>query len=665
VCGRDAKRLADVELQRARLGNAYGLHSHSLGATLRMTVSMVADNMTQATIELKLWGLKRTGPTPTPRKRASTWVASPWLWCVLGVMVLVIREIAGGSSAFLKTFGDTDDAMRLVQVREFLAGAGWYDLVLPRFGGATPLVSHWSRLIDVPIALLLVLFGSVLSADAAEIATRAVWPSLVLLVLLRVLMFEAAQRGGRIAAIFALLFAVTTLSGVFQFRLGRIDHHNVMILGTLAGLLRLTRAFDTPSLGYVAGGWIGLALSVGYEPLALALPLIGVAALAASLQPDLLRAVRNLVLGLTATLCLGLLVSTPPSLWHLSACDAISVNLVVLAAVGAAGLTALEAYGRRLWWPTRVLVLAAVAAAGAVAFLAFNPACIGGPFAEVGAEARLLWLTSVRESQGLMWTFDTAPTAGFVFLVFAAAGVGSAIERYRRRRTTEAAAVLVLMVLAIAPVFLAMKFLAYASFIAAFCIALSVADATGTAALPQRSSRLLGLLMLNQWTLAVGVTSVLMLFGVNKSTASGSPEFDTDVCSRMVALRPLGQLPQGLIVAHIDLGPALVALTHHDVLAGPYHRIDQAIAETQLIFRSDPTEALARLTKVKARYVVNCVAPARAGTPVTLEQGLARTSLLGRLSHGETVPFLTEIVGVSPEPALRVWRFDAAGPTAR
>jgi hypothetical protein len=29
------------------------------------------------------------------------------------------------------------------------------------------------------------------------------------------------------------------------------------------------------------------------------------------------------------------------------------------------------------------------------------------------------------------------------------------------------------------------------------------------------------------------------------------------------------------------------------------------------------------------------------------------------------VPFLTEIVGVSPEPALRVWRFDAAGPTAR
>src|ERR1700733_1318490 len=47
---------------------------------------------------------------------------------------------------------DTDDATRLVQVHDFLAGQGWFDLTQYRIDPPDGLLMHWSRLVDVPIA---------------------------------------------------------------------------------------------------------------------------------------------------------------------------------------------------------------------------------------------------------------------------------------------------------------------------------------------------------------------------------------------------------------------------------------------------------------------------------------------------------------------------------
>ncbi len=53
---------------------------------------------------------------------------------------------------------DTDDAMRLVEVRDLLAGQGWYDNVQYRFLPPGGVPSHWSRLVDAPIAGLILAF---------------------------------------------------------------------------------------------------------------------------------------------------------------------------------------------------------------------------------------------------------------------------------------------------------------------------------------------------------------------------------------------------------------------------------------------------------------------------------------------------------------------------
>ncbi len=179
----------------------------------------------------------------------SAWAGSRWLWCVAATAFVVFRDIAPDLADLRQSLGDTDDATRLVQVRSLLGGAGWFDPTLHRIGFPDALVSHWSRLIDLPIALLLLVFGVFLSAPTAEMLVRILWPALLLLVFLRFMVRETDLRGGAAASALFLVLAVTCLSGLFQFRAGRIDHHNAMILGTVVGLLALVRSIDSPRAG--------------------------------------------------------------------------------------------------------------------------------------------------------------------------------------------------------------------------------------------------------------------------------------------------------------------------------------------------------------------------------------------------------------------------------
>jgi hypothetical protein len=140
-------------------------------------------------------------------KAIALWPLARVALCVLLVALSAWPAVQDGFASLRLTFGDTDDAARLVQVREFMAGAGWYDLVLARIGGATPLVSHWSRLIDAPIAGLITLFSFVTTPATAELAARVAWPSLLLLLLLLMVSREAEARGGVAAALLVLVLS--------------------------------------------------------------------------------------------------------------------------------------------------------------------------------------------------------------------------------------------------------------------------------------------------------------------------------------------------------------------------------------------------------------------------------------------------------------------------
>ena len=50
----------------------------------------------------------------------------------------------------------------------------------------------------------------------------------------------------------------------------------------------------------------------------------------------------------------------------------------------------------------------------------------------------------------------------------------------------------------------------------------------------------------------------------------------------MPAMDPLDRLPSQTIFTFVDIGPRLITLTHHDAIAGPYHRNGAAILDVHL-----------------------------------------------------------------------------------
>ena len=123
---------------------------------------------------------------------------------------------------------DTDSAMRLAQVRDLMAGQGWFDTVQHRMNTPYGLPMHWSRLVDAPLALLMTV--------SEAFALRA-WPLLLfgasVLLLARIAFAMAGVRAVVVVSALALL-----CSGIYgTFAPGNIDHHGLQLVLMLAALL--------------------------------------------------------------------------------------------------------------------------------------------------------------------------------------------------------------------------------------------------------------------------------------------------------------------------------------------------------------------------------------------------------------------------------------------
>ena len=103
-------------------------------------------------------------------------------------------------------------------------------------------------------------------------------------------------------------------------------------------------------------------------------------------------------------------------------------------------------------------------------------------------------------------------------------------------------------------------------------------------------------------------------------------------------------------MAPLDLGPAILAETSHDVFAGPYHRNnDGNTAFLRLMLAPLPT-AQQILSDRRVDYVITCSA---APDPNIIK--LAPEGLEARLSRGETPEFL-EPIDLGPAAKISAWR---------
>ena len=85
----------------------------------------------------------RLSRTPDLSGRWTMVAAALVVMLVAGVSMLVtdVKGLPVG-------LGDTDDATRLVMVRNLIHGAGWYDQLFTRLQPPQGVYMHWSRLVD-------------------------------------------------------------------------------------------------------------------------------------------------------------------------------------------------------------------------------------------------------------------------------------------------------------------------------------------------------------------------------------------------------------------------------------------------------------------------------------------------------------------------------------
>jgi hypothetical protein len=90
-------------------------------------------------------------------RRAVEIVGRHWKWIVLAAWLVACAwfMIEKWSSIRFFFLPDTDDNMRMMQVRGLLHGQGWFDLRQYRMNPPWGANIHWSRLVDLPIAGLI------------------------------------------------------------------------------------------------------------------------------------------------------------------------------------------------------------------------------------------------------------------------------------------------------------------------------------------------------------------------------------------------------------------------------------------------------------------------------------------------------------------------------
>lgn len=552
------------------------------------------------------------------------------------------------------SFPDNDDTMRLVQVRDLLAGQGWFDTVQHRFlppeGGSM----HWSRLIDLPIAGLILALRPWLGAPLAEGMAAALWPSLLFLLFLGVTGAIARRFLTWRAAVFAVYVAAAspTAAGLFQF--GRIDHHNVQAIVALAAAALL--AAPRPDGRYVswlpwtlAGALVALSLAIGLETLPLA---AGAGAAAVTIWvldgAPASRAMAGFALALAGGTLFLFVAQTAPERWFLPQCDALSPPWLLLTSGAGMGTLALAA--APLATPLRRLAAAAALGVFLLALLGTTfPACLSGPYSTLPSIVTNRWLSAVSEAMPAWKTLLVSPATalGNVGPILAAACVASwaalrAEPRLRRVFAVWAAflwSAALVSAIQIRGVFIGFVFV---PLVGGWALD-RVVNGLRTPASPWRraGSLAVALSVFGQ----VWASPVLALQVLNKDWASDPGESPLQGCTGASALRPLDRLSPGIVLAQIDLGTSLLLRTRHDIVAAPYHRNVAGLVASLEAFSGSEAAMRRQVEAQHADYVAICPAWLRPEE----QGGFAR-----KLLDGATTPWLVPVpMKTSP---LKVWR---------
>lgn len=572
-------------------------------------------------------------------------------------LLVVLFHAVSGFPSLVSFSGDNDNLMRLAEVRDLIGGQGWFDLHQYRMGPAGGFLMHWSRLVDAPIAAL-ILLGEALSGDRAtgETAALVLWPAMLFGAALVFILRSARSLGGGAAVLPAVVVGGAALHFISIFAPGAIDHHNVQLVLTLAAIAAL--AGPAPGLrgGAIAGACAALMLAVGMETA----PYVAAAGLTAAALflaggPDGRRVAAGFGTAFAAAAAAAFVVTVDPAARGAPACDAYSVAQFAVAMVSGAGLAmaagvpALSATTTR-----RLAALALIGVAAGGLTIAFFPQCLADPYAGLDPRLQTYWLSAITEAQSLKSVVSTAPAMAVSYYatpVLAALLLAAGLFAPAGRRR-EAAVVLAFLAVALAVSVWQVRGAMFAIPIATIALSARIARrrALAMAAPSPRNT----LLMATAWLVSINVAwtaAAERLLPAQTATAMATPAGRAKACHRAYDYDRLAALPAGGVLAVSNLGAPILRYTAHRVLAGPYHRNVVGNLMALRAFLEGEPSARAIVREEGLTYVALC-----AGNDETATfAAWAPDGFLAALNKGDVPAWLEPLPG-NEGSALAIYR---------
>ena len=569
------------------------------------------------------------------------------LICLVAIGAVVVSDLLDGSVFAL----DVDDLLRELQIRRFVDGAGWFDRSLPSIRMPEIYVAPWSRLVDLPYALLAAALRPVLGPEAALSVAFHLWPpmlgmlyALVLVAALR----QIAPAKRELPVALPIIMPVLAIFSIWEFSPGRIDHHNVQIL-LLAVLAYGIARWDRRG-GALAGLATALSLAVGLETLpvlATALAAISIAWILGARGSSVVLA--SLGAGCAVSVVALALLLIEPSHYLLAETDTFSAPYVA-ALCGFGAISALLArwLGEDGAVAFRALAFTLSQVALLAAVLMVFPVMLDGPMPMLDGLARTYWFGRVGLERSIFYLFevrDMRTVVQFVLVFFVMACAAPVAARGMWRGKPVLAILFAIAVTALAMSVVSTRFLRIASGLVPLL-------------LPAAFEYLRSTEFERRGKAAVVCCFAVMMFGAAARMHIVPPEraqldaFDYFVRNDCkdgdfgalegLSGRMMTSPGLGIEIAHRRL-PGLT------VSAIPFHRASHAMSDVIEVAMA-PTAQKKRLLLNNFDYFAFCRAPENLPNDQMLP-------LIADLQSGKRVPGLTPIGGGS---SIMVFRIDHA-----
>ncbi len=520
-----------------------------------------------------------------------SWPVVLSFWALI-VAVFTARALLSAGQGPL--FADTDDAMRLVVVRDFLNGQDWFDHAQHRMNTPYGAELHWSRLVDLPLATLLAALRPVFGGTA-EIVLAYLWPALLLLVLLYLSGKLTLRLVGEAGLLPAMVLPALSPAIMAEFAPGRLDHHSIQILLTLAMTWAAVESLRSRWAAVGAGLAAATAVAVGTESVPIVAGLVLCFGLMWVFRPERVVALRWFGLSFAGFAMVHLLIAEPPSKWFVPACDVLSSYYVAAAIAVGIGffLLSLLPLGKRPvpWRLAAGVVVGGIAVA--VLFYAF-PRCQRGPYSDVDPELIGTWIGRIVEAKLLWESVAALPAYSIAVGLPPILALGVVIWRVTRGPAAGRADWLVYSVMLAVAVVVMVAQVRGARAASGLAIPPAAWLIAAARARYQRDHALRHAVeLVGSWVIFAGVAIAVTVNGVTTAAEAIAPRgpltFSANGPDRRPCLMPsafaeLAAMPPERVMTPIDLGSHLLMETPHSVVAAPYHRNQMGVRDAIAFF---------------------------------------------------------------------------------